>query len=57
MCLAGVVVVSYSLTQEVAGSSPFNEKYVLSLNFENSVKTFRENSNETPQPKCSNTKD
>ena len=57
MCLAGVVVVSYSLTQEVAGSSPFNDKYFLSLNLENSVKTFRENSNETAQPKCSNTKD
>ena len=26
MCLAGAVVASWSLTQEVAGSSPFNDK-------------------------------
>ena len=27
MCLAGTVVGSWSLTQEVAGSNPFNDKY------------------------------
>ena len=27
MCLAGTVVISWSLTQEVAGSRPFNDKY------------------------------
>ena len=32
MCLAGALVVSWSLTQEVAGSSLFNDKYLLSLN-------------------------
>ena len=26
MCLAGTVVASWSLTQEVAGLSPFNDK-------------------------------
>ena len=41
MCLA--VVASCSLTQEVAGSSPFNDTYFLLLN---SVKTFRKNFNE-----------
>ena len=41
MCLAGTVVASSSLTQEVAGLRPFNKKYFLSLN---SVKTFRKNS-------------
>ena len=34
-CLAGTVVASWSLTQEVADSSPFNDKYLLTL------KTFR----------------
>ena len=34
MCLAGTVVAPCSLTQEVAGSSPFNDKYSA-----NSVKT------------------
>ena len=29
MCLAGAVVVSWCLTQEVAGSGPFNDKDVL----------------------------
>ena len=38
LCLSGTVVVSWSLTQEVAGSTPFNDKYFLLLN---SVKTFR----------------
>ena len=27
MCVAGAVVASWSLTQEVAGLSPFNDKY------------------------------
>ena len=44
MCLAGVVVASWSLTQELVGSSPFNDKISLSLDLLNSVKTFRENS-------------
>ena len=44
MCLAGALVASLSLTQEVAGSSPFNDKDLLSLNSLNSVKTFRKNS-------------
>ena len=42
-CLAGVVVASWSLTQELVGSSPFNDKISLSLDLLNSVKTFREN--------------
>ena len=42
MCLAGTVVVPWSLTQELAGSNPFTVRtIILSLN---SVKTFRENS-------------
>ena len=42
VCLAGTVVASWSLTQEVAGSSPFAVKTnILPLN---SVKTFRKNS-------------
>ena len=43
MCLAGTVVESWFLTQEVAGSSPFNDNYFLSLNLLNSVKTFSKN--------------
>ena len=43
LCLAGAVVASLSLTQEVAGSSPFTVMTIfLSMN---SAKTFRENSN------------
>ena len=39
MCLAGAVVASWCLTQEVAGSSPFTVMInILSLN---SAKTFR----------------
>ena len=34
MCLAGAVVASWCLTQEVASSSPFDDKHVL--------ETFRE---------------
>ena len=49
MCLAGAVIASLSLTQEVAGSNPFTEvTNILSLNSANSansVKTFRENLN------------
>ena len=44
VCLAGAVVASLSLTQEVAGSSPFTVMTnILSLNLLNSVKTFRNN--------------
>ena len=43
MCLADAVVASLSLTQEMAGSSPFTAMTnILSLI---SMKTFRENSN------------
>ena len=42
MCLAGTAVASWSLTQKVAGSSPFDDKYFLSIN---SVKKIRKNSN------------
>ena len=50
MCLAGAVIASWSLAQEVTGGrfEPFycNYKYLLSLNSAmNSVKTFRDNSN------------
>ena len=41
LSLTCVVVASWSLTQEVAGLSPFNDKYYLSLNLANSVKIFR----------------
>ena len=44
-CLAGTVVASWFLKQEVAGFSPFNYKYFLSLNLLNSVKTFWKSSN------------
>ena len=46
MCLAGAVVASWSLTQEVADSSPFNvmTNIFLSLNSLNSTKIFSENS-------------
>ena len=40
MCLAGTVVAS----QEVTDASPFSDKYLLTLNSLNSVKTFRKNS-------------
>ena len=39
MCLTGAVIESWSLTQEVAGSSPFT---LMRIIFE----TFRKNSNE-----------
>ena len=44
MCLAGAIVTSWSLTQDVAGLSPFTfiDKYILSMN---SVKTYNKNSN------------
>ena len=44
MWLAGAVVASWYLTHDVATLSLFNNKYFLSLNWANSVKTFRENS-------------
>ena len=45
MCPVGAVVMSWSLTQDVAASSSFNENYFLSLDLLNSVKTFSKNSN------------
>ena len=45
MCLAGTVATSWILTQEASGLSSFNDKYFLSLNSLNSLKTFRKNSN------------
>ena len=45
MFLAGAVVASWSLTQEVAASSPFTVMTnILLLNSLNSLKTFRKNS-------------
>ena len=35
MCLAGTVVAIWSLTQEVAGSSPFYDKYFVTEFSEN----------------------
>ena len=35
MCLAGTVVASWSLTQEVTGSSPFNDKHFVTEFSEN----------------------
>ena len=43
MCLAGNVVVSWSLTQKVKGSKPFAVRTNIFV-IENSVKIFRENS-------------
>ena len=46
MCLAGLVVASWSLRQEDAGSSPFTVMTnIFRMNSMNSVKTFKENSN------------
>ena len=44
LCLAGSVVASWSLRQEVAGSNPFHDKYFWSLNLLNPVKIVKENS-------------
>ena len=45
MCLAGTVVASWSLTQEMAGSSPLTVMtHFNPLNSTNSMKTFGENS-------------
>ena len=44
MCLTGRVVASRSLAQEVSGSSPINDRYSLSMNSVNLVKTFTKNS-------------
>ena len=52
-CLADAVVAPWSLTQEVAGSSPFNDNYLSSLNSLNSVKTFGKNPNQSVSPKHS----
>ena len=41
MCFAIVVIAAWSLTQEVTGSSPFNDKYFLSLN---PIKSFSKKS-------------
>ena len=43
MCLAGIEVASWSLTEEVTGSNNLFKKYFLSLNSSTSVKTFGEN--------------
>ena len=43
ICLAGDVVASWCLTQEVAGSSPFTVMAAIFVT-EFSVKTFRKNS-------------
>ena len=46
LCLAGAVVASQSLTQEIAGSNNlFSNKIFLSVNLANSLKTCRKNSN------------
>ena len=46
MCLAGAVVASWSLTQEVAGSSPFTVMTnIYVTEFAEFSETFRENSN------------
>ena len=49
MCLAGAVVASWFLTQEVAGLNPFT---VMTNIFVNSVKTFRKNSIKTAVCVC-----
>ena len=41
VCLADARVAFWSLTQEVTGLSPYNDKYFLLLNSANSVNTFR----------------
>ena len=46
LCLVGTEVASKSLILETAGSNSFNDKYFLSLNSGNSVKTFSKNSTE-----------
>ena len=46
MCLAGAVVASWSLTQQVAGSNPCNDKYFFVTEFAEISETFRKNSNE-----------
>ena len=46
MCLDDTVVACWSLTQEVADSSPFNDNY--------SVKSFRKNSDEMYEKKTIN---
>ena len=44
MCLAGTVVASWSLTQEVTGLSPFTVMTnILVTEFSEFIETFREN--------------
>ena len=43
MGLDGAVVASWSLIQEITGSSPFTVIIMFSLNLANSVITFRKN--------------
>ena len=46
MCLAGALVASWSLTQEVAGLSPFTVmRYIFVTEFAEFSETFRKNSN------------
>ena len=51
LCLCGTVVSSLPLIEDILGSNPaillFDFQFFLSLNSANSVKKFRENSNET----------
>ena len=42
MCLAGTVLASCSLTQEVAGLRLFNDKYFLLLNSPNFIENIQE---------------
>ena len=45
MCLAGALVASWSLTQEIAGSNPSTVMTnIFVTEFSNSLKTFRESS-------------
>ena len=47
MCLAGPVVASWSLTQEISGLSPFTVMTnIFVTEFKENRETFRENSNE-----------
>ena len=45
MYLAGAVVASWSLTQEVAGTSPFTAMTIFVIEFAEFSETFRKNSN------------
>ena len=54
LCLTGAVIASRSVTLETTGLNCFNGKYFLSLTSMNSVKTFKENSYNTPHSVESN---